>query len=159
MRTNSARWCASTRRRRFCITSTAGSCNMCCDSCWRQNPRRRWPDKKFLTNADQVWPRINAKERESGVESDRECRRTGKPGKSLHPDLYFLFLLVLPVFFIRLGENFPQRLAAVDDLLASAFWALILAHITAGEGGALDLVHLNGAVGTSCIVHGSKCSS
>jgi len=65
------------------------------------------------------------------------------------------FRIVLPV---RFGENLPQRLAAIDNLLAAAFWALIFAHVAAGEGGALDLVHLNGAVGASGIAHGGKCS-
>src|ERR1044071_4301773 len=87
-----------------------------------------------------------------------ECRRIGKIRKVAASDLCFLFLLVLPVFFIRLGENFPKRLAAIDDLLAAAFRALIFAHVAASEGGPLNLVHLDGAVGTNCIVHGSKCS-
>jgi len=61
------------------------------------------------------------------------------------------------VFAVGFRENLPQGLAAIDNLLAAAFRALIFAHVAASEGGPLNLVHLNGAIGTSRIVHASKC--
>src|SRR5437899_4120164 len=57
------------------------------------------------------------------------------------------------LLFIRLRENFPQRLAAVDNLRTTAFRALVFAHVSACEGGLLDLVHLNVAIGASGIAH------
>lgn len=56
-------------------------------------------------------------------------------------------------FAVGFREDFPQRLAAIDDLLAATLRALIFAHVAASEGSALDLIHLNGAVGTSGFVH------
>jgi hypothetical protein len=57
---------------------------------------------------------------------------------------------------ICVGQDFPQRLAAVDDLSTFAFWTLVFAHLAAREGRLLDLVHLHAAIGTGGIAHDSQ---
>src|SRR5438270_1315296 len=78
--------------------------------------------------------------KELPIESKRRGRAPGAPSS---------------LFFGRVGvgERLPQRLAAIDDLLATAFRALIFAHVAAGEGGALDLVHFDGAIGAGGVGH------
>src|SRR5258708_26390771 len=56
-------------------------------------------------------------------------------------------------FFIRLGQNLPQGLAEIDNLFAPALGALEFAHVAAGKGGLLDLVHLNAAIRAGGVAH------
>lgn len=66
-----------------------------------------------------------------------------------------LDLLLVPLL-IRLRQNLPQSLAAIDNLLAAAPGALIFAHVASRERGPFDLVHLDVAIGTSRVVHNSS---
>src|SRR6478736_983400 len=110
---NSARWSASTRRRKFFTTSMAAFCNTYCVSCWRTKERAS--------------PQINADVRRSGLAAkkkfSRESTRNGahrglRPAETLGV-LETADSLFLTGFFIRLGQDLPERLTAIDDLFAA----------------------------------------